>query len=123
MSEMNPMKREDQKKRMSELNPMKNKDVAARVGAAHRKPIFVGDKVFSYAKEAADYYGVSPSAVFDWAKKGYGRNGVKCGYARIEKEETPIKIDKEQLSHTIIYNGVEFKTTKEAALYAGVKAG
>lgn len=122
MSKNNPMKDDKQKERMSKNNPMKNPEVAKRVGMSHRKAIFIGEKIYSYAKEAAEEYGVSETTIFTWAKNGVTKFGKSCGYFTTKgQEKSKHQISHVKLEHTIIYDGIEFNSTKEAAKYAGVK--
>ncbi len=118
----NPMKAPEQRERMSKNNPMKNSDVAKRVGLKHRKPIFIGDKTYSFAKDAAQEHGVTESTIFSWAKNGKTSSGVHCGYAIKEEKNIPVEISKEELSHSIIYDGKEFYHSCDVAKYAGIKS-
>lgn len=121
MSEHNPMKREEQRERMSRCNPMRNPSVAERVGMTKRKPILIGDKVFSCAQDAALEFGVSDTTIRDWVKAGKRKStGEKCEYIKRE-EKNPPEIKTQILSHSIIYDGKEFDTAKDAAEYANVK--
>lgn len=117
----NPMKRKEQRDRMSKENPMKRADVAANVGKQHRKPLFIGDKEFEWAKEASEEYKVSKSTIFEWVHKGKTSFGVPCGYINRTEKAIIQETKKENLTHTIIYNGIEFHSSQEAANYAGVK--
>lgn len=118
----NPMKNPNQRERMSKQNPMKNKEIAKRVNSQKRKPLYIGNKEYSYAEEASKEYNVSKSTIYSWVKNGITRFGEKCGY--IEKQEPIIVIEpkKETFSHSIIYDGKEFLSTKDAAEYAGIKS-
>lgn len=117
----NPMKAPEQKLRMSKNNPMKDPLIATKVGLKKRKPIYIGEKVYSCCKEAAPDFGVAPSTILLWVKKGISSKGENCGYIvpKIATDSAPIR--EEKLDHIIVYDGKEFKTAKQVALYAGVK--
>lgn len=122
MSENNPMKRQEQKDRMSKFNPMKNPEIAERVASQKRKPIFIGNETFSCQVEAARYFSVSQGTVFGWLKKGYKKDGIKCGYITQEKPTRNFKLSKQTLpDESIIYNGIEFPNATEVAKYTNIK--
>lgn len=117
----NPMKNPEQRERMSKQNPMKNREVAERVNSQKRKPLYIGEEIYSCAKEASEKYNVSKSTIYSWVQNGKTSSGIKCGYIEKPKNTEDIKPEKETLSHTIIYDGKEFLCSKDAAKYAGVK--
>lgn len=118
----NPMKSAEQRERMSKQNPMKNKEVAERVNSQKRKPLYIGGEKYSCPQEASEKYNVSKSTIFSWVRLGITSFGVECGYIEKQKPTESIKPQKEVLSHTIIYDGKEFLSSKDAAKFAGVKS-
>lgn len=122
MSENNPMKNPKQKERMSKFNPMKNPEVVKKVVLAKMKPIFIGEKTFTSQREAADFFGISQSTIFNWVKRGYNSKDEICGYMSIPQKNDSIIISKQELpDERIVYNGIEFKNAISVCKYTGIK--
>ena len=79
-SEHNVMKLEKQRKRMSEQNPMKNPEIAKRVGIKHRKPFYIGNKLYHKLSEASEAYNVKIQTVKSWLDKGHNSKNEIAKY-------------------------------------------
>lgn len=121
-SEKNVMKSEAQRKRMSESNPMKNKDIAEKTGAKKRIPVVIGDVEYKSIKEVCQHFGVASGTVNAWCVRGFTGDGQSCHYRGTEgigtyhRENTGRK-------KSLIYKGVEYPGTAEAAEALGLKRG
>lgn len=95
-SQYNPMKRIEQRERMRLNNPMHNKEIAMRNGAAHKNPVFIGEKTYDGIVDAAKDVQVAESTLRKWLIRGTTPNQIKCGYVNEIKSTTkgnPVKID------------------------------
>ena len=95
-SQHNPMKDIAQRERMRLNNPMHNKEVAMRNGAAHKSPVFIGEKVYDGLVDAAKEMQISKSTLGKWLVRGSTPNGIKCGYVngiKTTSKGRPVKID------------------------------
>lgn len=117
MSERNPMKDAAQRERMSKNNPMKNPDVAKTVGQKNNLVFEIDGKKYYGLKSAADEYGVTIQAVSYWLDKGTTRDGRLCRRLKEITENAPIKTIAN--NHTVMYDGREYPSIKEAAKAAG----
>lgn len=120
-SKYNVMKNENQRKRMSKKNPMKNKDIAKIVGIKHRKPFYIGDKLFQTLEEASKSYNCSIQCIRYWLKVGHNKREL-CFY----KGEKPISYDFLKNNHIVnnikvIYNNKKYNSLKDLAKCLNIK--
>lgn len=118
-SEKNVMKSKLQRERMSSNNPMKDKKTAMIVGAAHKRKVCVGDKVYGGLVEVADYYGVNPSAISFWIERGYSRDRKPCYYYGENKPDVVIRTHN-TTGKKVVVDGISFDSVKAACEYIGV---
>lgn len=119
MSRNNPMKDERQRQRMSENNPMKSKDVAKLVADKRKKIFYIGDKEYVGLKSIAEEYGVTVQCALYWINTGHTSKGEPCGRKSEEILIESISFSEVEQKHTIIYDGVEYPSVKEAIKVAG----
>lgn len=79
-SEYNVMKSEEQRKRMSEQNPMKNPEIAKKVGIKHRKPFYIGNKLYNTLSEASKEYNVKIQTIRGWLNRGHNSKNEIARY-------------------------------------------
>lgn len=101
-SKYNIMKSEKQRKRMSENNPMKNKEIAKKVGIKHRKPFYIGNKLYNTLEEASIEYNKTIQCIKYWLEVGHNKSEL-CYY----KNEKPINYDFNKNNH--ICKGTKIK--------------
>lgn len=96
-SQNNVMKDIKQRERMCKNNPMKNKEYAKKNGIAHRKPIFIGNKVFNSITEASKYFNTTKTTICDWCRKGHFKKdkNIKCGY--VNQQPSYMNTDKSSI--------------------------
>ena len=76
---------------------MKNKEYAKKNGIAHRKPIFIGNKVFNSITEASKYFNTTKTTICDWCRKGHFKKdkNIKCGY--VNQQPSYMNTDKSSI--------------------------
>lgn len=104
----NPMKQEEQIIRMQTSNPMKNKETALKSGQGHKKAVMINDVLYDGLVDAAQYYRVSPTAIYGWCKKGVNTYGEKCSYVN-----PPAK--GKNHSKSVILDGITYPSIRAAA--------
>lgn len=115
-SKYNIMKSKKQRERMSEHNPMKNKDIALKVGIKHRKPFYIGDKLYNTLLEASKDYSVTIQAINYWLKVGYNKNKELVYYKGAEKPNIDLSINKHiSNNQKVLYDNIEYNSIKELA--------
>lgn len=67
----NPMKAEKQRKRMSKNNPMHNPEKRKSMGEKHKRKVLLDGIIYDGLVDIAKDYGVTPSAIYYWIKRGY----------------------------------------------------
>lgn len=111
----NPMKRQEQRKRMSINNPMKDKTIAEKVGKKHRKTvIYQGEK--TTCSQIAKNTGFNIDTIRNWCKRGYDIEGNPCYYEGGE----PTK-KKNGNSKPVLIDGIYFPSLRAAASSLGIK--
>ena len=120
-SKYNVMKNEKQRKRMSKENPMKNKEIAKKVGIKHRKPFYIGNKLFQTLEEASKFYNCSIHVIKYWLKVGHNQKEL-CFY----KNEKPINYDFSKNHHIVnnikvIYDNKEYNSLKDLSKVLNIK--
>ena len=90
----NPMKDENQRKRMSENNPMKNPEIAKKVALKTSRAVIINGIRYYGVLEAARQLKVSEPTIRDWCRHGYDTNGLICRYEdELNKEFPPFTRD------------------------------
>lgn len=112
-STYNVMKSEKQRERMSKNNPMKNKNISKIVGEKHRKPFYIGNKLYNTLEEASIEYNKTIQCIKYWLDVGHNKNEL-CYYVN----KQPKKYDFGKNPHIckgtrIKYNNKVYKSIYE----------
>lgn len=111
-SKYNPMKEEEQRKRMKENNPMKNKKIAMKNGASHKKSVIINNIEYAGLVDAAKIFNTSPETIGIWCKQGGNTKGDICRYSDKEQKKY---IYKKPNSKSVYVDDQIFPTIKEAS--------
>ena len=114
-SEYNVMKRPEQRRRASINSPMKNPSISSKVSEANKRSLWIGDTQYKGLIDAAEEYGVTSTAVLYWIKRGYSRDNKACYYDGEQEPEFQILKHGSTKRKSVIVDGVEYKSIRQAA--------
>lgn len=112
----NPMKSENQKKRMRDCNPMYDKKISEKVRKSKSKIVCYQGRE-STCREIADERHLHIGTVQRWCKIGYDTNGEPCYY----KGEYIVPNQRTTCSKPILIDGKRFPSLRAGADALGVK--
>ena len=114
-SEYNVMKRPEQRERMSLNNPMKNQRISNKVSELNKRSLWIGNTQYNGRVDAARDYGVTSTAVLYWLDRGYARGNEICYYDGEQKPKLKILKHGSTKRKTIIVDGIEYESIRQAA--------
>lgn len=118
-SENNPMKNEEQRKRMSSQNPMYDPAIAASVGLKHRKAVIINGIQYDSASNAANALGVCEATIRAWCQRGKSPANIPCQF--VKNNSLQLNADAKNKVPVLI-DGIYYSSIKEASLALGMNS-
>lgn len=113
-SKYNPMKSPKQRNRMVTNNPMKNPNSIEKMAMKRRKPIVLGNIIYSSAKEIAKIFNVNTNTIYYWIKRGYSKDKLPCYYVETGYKEFTIQ-NRKTTNKSVIIDGIYYDSVKSGA--------